>query len=155
MTGADRRLSITADLRVEVGGARASVTASGAHVTVHADSPVTLWSELNRAALPSSVGRMSGPRAVGRAADLLQHNGLDVQIEGPEGVLVRLGAGVHSRWGRALTGSSAVQPVSVRSLRPIATAAVLQSVPLRRSVGIAMIVAVAAAVGQRRRARVQ
>ena len=154
MTSADRRLSITADLRVEVGGAQATVTASGGHVTVRADSPVTLWSELNRAALPSSVGRVSGPRAVGRAADLLRDNGLDVQFEGPDGVLVRLGTGVHSAWGRSLTGSSAVQLVSLRSLRPIATAAVRQSVPIRRVVGVVLAAAVAV-VAVRRRARVR
>jgi hypothetical protein len=131
MTAAKPRLLITADLRVEVGGAEATVTASGSHVTVRADSPERLWSELNRAALPSSVGRVSGPRAVGRAAELLRDNGLDVQIEGPQGVLVRLGTGVHSGWGRSVFGSSAVQLVSLRSLRPIATAAVLQAVSRR------------------------
>lgn len=153
MTAADRRLSITADLRVEVGGAAAVVTADGGHVVVRADSPAALWSELNHAALPSSVGRISGPRAVGRAAELLRDNGLDVQIEGPSGVMVRLGTGVHSRWGRSLTGSSAVQLVSVRSLRPIATAAVLQSIPLRSLVGVALVAGVAIVLARRRRSR--
>ena len=156
MTPADQRLSITADLRLEVGGATATVTASGRHVTVRADSPVTLWSELNRAALPSSVGRVSGPRAVGRAAELLRDNGLDVQIEGPDGVLVRLGTGVHSGWGRSLTGSSAVQLVSWRSLRPIATTAVLQSIPFRGVLGVVLAGGAAAVVAiVRRRARHQ
>lgn len=151
MTSAQPRLSITADLRVEVGGTEASVTASGGHVRVRADSPQALWSELNQAALPSSVGRISGPRAVGRAADLLRDNGLDVEIEGPRGVLVRLGTGVDSRWGRSLTGSSAVQLVSLRSLRPIATTVVLQSIPLRRTLGVALAAGIAVAVAARRR----
>lgn len=153
MTSVERRLSITADLRMEVGGTTATVTASGGHVVVHADSPVTLWSELNQAALPSAVGRLSGPRAIGRAADLLRANGMDVRIEGPDGVLVRLGTGVHSAWSRSLFGSSAVQLVSVRSLRPIATAVLLQSVLLRRSVGVVLAAGVAIAIGTRRRAR--
>lgn len=155
MTVAGRRLSVTADLRLEVGGAEATVTASGGHVVVRADSPATLWSELNQAALPSAVGWVSGPRAVGRAAELLRANGLDVQIEGPGGVLVRLGTGVHSSWGRSLFGSSAVQLMSIRSLRPIATAALLQSVPVRRSVGVLLAAGVAIAIGLRRRARGQ
>jgi hypothetical protein len=153
MTAADRRLLITADLRLEVSGAQASVTASGSHVTVRADSPVTLWSELNRAALPSSVGRVSGPRAVGRAAELLREHGLDVQIEGPQGVLVRLGTGVHSALGRSVTGSSAVQLVSVRSLRPIASAAVAQAFSMRRVIGVAVAAGISVAVAVRRRAR--
>ncbi len=154
MTQADRRLSVTADLRVEVGGSSATVTASGTgHVVVRADSPQTLWSELNRAALPSSVGRVSGPRAVGRMADLLRDNGLDVELEGPRGVLVRLGTGVHSALGRSVTGSSAVQVVSVRSLRPIATAALLQSLSARRSVIVAVAAGLGAAVAVFRRVR--
>lgn len=154
MTAAQRRLLVTADLRLEVSGAEATVTASGSHVTVRADSPETLWTELNRAALPSSVGRVSGPRAVGRAADLLRDNGLDVQIEGPHGVLVRLGTGVHSGWGRSIFGSSAVQVESLRSLRPIATAAVRQAFSARRAVGVAIAAGVAlAAITVRRRAR--
>ena len=154
MTSADRRLSITADLHVEVGGTEATVTASGGHVRVLADSPQALWSELNQAALPSSVGRISGPRAVGRAADLLRDNGLDVEIEGPQGVLVRLGTGVHSGWGRSLTGSSAVQLVSLRALRPIATTVALQSLPGRRTIGLAIgagLAGAAAVVVRRRR----
>ena len=153
MTAAKRRLLITADLRMEVGGAEATVTAAGSHVTVRADSPETLWSELNRAALPSAVGRVSGPHAVGRAAELLRDNGLDVQIEGPQGVIVRLGTGVHSALGRSITGSSAVQLVSLRSLRPIATAAVRQAFSARRVIGVAIAAGAAIAVTVRRRAR--
>lgn len=153
MTAADRRLLITADLRLEVGGEKAAVTASGSHVVVRADSPATLWSELNRAALPSSVGRVSGPRAVGRAAEMLRDNGLDVEIAGPDGVLVRLGSGVHSVLGRSVTGSSAVQLVSLRSLRPIATAAVLQSRSMWRVLGATLAAVAAIAIAVRRGAR--
>ena len=155
MTAPAGRLAVTADFRMEVGGTTATVTGSGQHLVVRSPHPELLWAELNGAALPESVGRINGPRSVGRVAELLRQYGLDLDIEGPDGVLVRLGSGAHSWWGARLTGSSAVQLVSARSLPPMAANLLLHSRAGRGGVGVlaASVVgaAVAAVIRSRRR----
>jgi hypothetical protein len=140
------RLAVTADLRLEVGGTEATLKASGQHLVLRSAAPQSLWAELNHAALRQSVGTIHGPRAVGRAADLLRDSGLHLDIEGPAGVLVHLGDGAHSRWGRMVTGSGAVQVSSLRPLIPLVSSMLLHSQWARRSVAVVGAAGAAAAI---------
>ncbi len=133
-------VSVYADLRLDSDGERAHLVADGTALVLHTDSPLRLWSTINRAALPSGVGRVNGPRALGRAADLLAGAGLSVQVTGPSGTLVLLGNSADSTLGRVATGSPAVEFGSVRVLASTLSA----QVPVRRY-GLAALVAVLSA----------
>ncbi len=104
-SGPPSRLQVQADLRIDVDGVPARLTAEGDRLTLQSSRPERAW-----AAAPALVGRAAGPRWVGRAADVLADAGLTVDVVGPQGVVVSLGDGVGSRLGRAVTGSSAVRP---------------------------------------------
>jgi hypothetical protein len=113
---AARSLSVSADLRMESDGQRVHLVGDGSSLVVHSSDPLRLWSSMTSSALPSGVGRVSGPRAAGRAANALREAGIRVDIAGPNGVLVALGKGAGTPAGRALTGSSAVGFGSVRAV---------------------------------------
>ena len=115
-------LDLTADLTVEVDGSTARVTGSGHRLRIDADSPAALWAALSGAALPDAVGSVSGPRAVGRLADGLAALGLEAEINGPDGMLVKMGVPAPTRIGRALTGSGSVEFGAARALLPVGTA---------------------------------
>lgn len=94
------RLDLTADLRFALdapggGHATGTVTADGATVRVHTDSPTVLIRSLgsNDRARTAALG------------DLLSTTGVTVEVSGPRGAIARFGAGVDSRLGRLLTGS--------------------------------------------------
>lgn len=114
---AARSLSVFADLRMEADGQRVHLVGDGSSLILHSSDPVRLWSSLTESALPSGVGRVSGPRAAGRAADALRDAGLRVELTGPKGVLVTLGTGAGTPAGRLLTGSDALGFGSVRAIR--------------------------------------
>jgi hypothetical protein len=117
--GPNETLSVLADLDLDVDGRSARLAGNGQHLVLTSEDPAHLWDTLTRASLPSGIGQVSGPRAVGRAASLLSDNGLTLDIVGPRGTVVRLGADAHSWAGRLLTGSEAVQPSSVRAVLPV------------------------------------
>ena len=143
-------LSVSADLRIESDGQRAHLVGDGGSLILHTDQPLQFWSSINHAALPSGVGRVSGPRALGRVAGALDDAGITLDVTGPDGVLVRLGDGAGSRLGRLVTGSSAVGFGSVRLLASTLTA----RLPVRR-IAIAALAGLATvgvlAVARRRR----
>lgn len=116
--GPIRALSVSADLELLVDGRPAKLEGAGQHLVLTCEDPVHLWSTLSHAWLPARADQVSGTRAVGRAASALRDVGVTLDIAGPGGTLVRLGAGAHSRTGRLITGSPAVQPYSVRAVLP-------------------------------------
>jgi hypothetical protein len=145
-----RRTAVFADLRIETDGQRAHLVGDGTALVLHTDSPMRFWSTLNRAALPSGVGRVNGPRALGRAATALAEAGITVDVTGPDGMIVRLGDGAGSALGRLATGSSDVGFGSVR--------VVASTLSAQRSLGrygaaaaVATIVAVVMVAVRRRR----
>jgi hypothetical protein len=104
------KLSVQADLTIEVDGDVARLTADGSALTLTADHPERVWASVLASALPAGVGELDGPRAVGRVADQLADAGLTLQVTGPRGTVADLGYGVRSRAGRVITGSAAVRP---------------------------------------------
>ena len=133
---------VLADLRLESDGQRAHLVGDGTALVLHTDNPMRFWSEINEAALPPGVGRVNGPRALGRAADVLADAGLTVDVTGPDGMLVRLGGATGSPFGRLSTGSSAVQFGSPRLLLSTLTA----QLPVRRYAAAAAAIALAAGI---------
>lgn len=127
MPGRTRTLVVQADVRMVIDGHPAHLTGSGQDLRISTDSPAQLWAEVNRAELPSGLGRVNGPRAIGRLADQLAAYGLAVSVVGPTGEVVRLGARVSSRVGRIATGSTAVHFGSPRTLAPTLAQVVRQA----------------------------
>lgn len=111
-------VSVTADLDIEMDGVSARLEADGQRLVLRSDQPQLLWSSLTQASIPDSVGSVSGLRAAGRAARAMSEVGIHLDVEGPRGPVVSIGDGEHSLVGRLVTGSSAVQPGSIRSLLP-------------------------------------
>lgn len=126
MTGRGR-LGVVADLQLVVDGHRASLTGSGSELVMRSDDPAALWLAVVGADLPSGLGRVSGPRAVGRLADQLAGQGLGLSIEGPAGVLVRIGQDSYSTAGRLTTKSRSVRLGSPRAVAPVLIALVRQT----------------------------
>lgn len=117
--GARPEFSIEADLVLEVDGVEATVIGTGSDVTVRADDPIRVWASLSKAALPSGVGGVDGPRAMGRVADILHEQGLTVHIDGPRGRLLSLGDARPSAAGRLTTGSAHLRFGSLSALAPV------------------------------------
>jgi hypothetical protein len=97
---------------------------------------------VSRAALPAGVGRVGGPRALGRLASGLRDAGVRLEVRGPRGVLVALGDGVRSAAGRVTTGSAALRPGGPRALGPL----VLSDLRGRPAVLVPALAALAGAV---------
>jgi len=125
-TAAAHPLSVFADLRLETDGHSVQLVGDGQSLVVHTSDPRLLFRDVRKIALPAAVSGRTGRTALGRAATALRDAGLRVDVRGPDGVLVRLGDGTQSRFGRIVTGSSAVQFVTAMDL---GTAA---QVPVRR-----------------------
>ncbi len=143
------KLAVFADLRIETDGQRAHLVGDGRSLILHTDQPLRFWSSIDHAALPAGVGRVNGPRALGRVADALHDAGVTVDVTGPDGVLVRLGDGAGSRLGKLVTGSSAVGFGSVRLLASTVTA----RMPVGRiaaALGLAAVFGIVAVVRRRR-----
>ena len=113
---ADAVISVLADLWIDTDGQRLHLVGDGRSIVLHTSDPRRLTSALRKAPLPDGLDRERGRHAVGRAADALRANGLQVAVHGPDGVLLRLGRGADSRLGRVTTGSSAVAFGSPRDL---------------------------------------
>lgn len=139
-----RPLRIDADLHLQIDGRTATLTGTGQRLELTTDTPEAIWAAVTGAALPAGWGRVNGPRGVGRFADRLSGHGLAMTITGPGGPIVHLGEGAASWLGRAITGSSAVQPGTVRSFAPLVWSSARQSwtwrlAALTAGVGIAII----------------
>jgi hypothetical protein len=152
-TDPGQSLSVVADLRLETAGQRIQLVGDGQSLVLHTDHPFALFAAINRTARPSAIGPSSGRRGLGRAADALHRAGLRVDVRGPGGVLVSLGHGAGSRWGRLLTGSRAV---AVGPAREVA-ASLGAGLPLRRittaTITAAGVVVAALVVGRARKTR--
>ncbi len=127
MPGRTRTLVVQADVRMVLNGHPAHLTGSGQDLRISTDAPAAVWAEVSKAELPSGLGRVNGPRAVGRLADELADQGLAVSVVGPTGEVVRLGARVSSRLGRIATGSAAVHFGTPRTLAPTVVQLVRQA----------------------------
>ena len=149
-TAAEQSLSVVADLRLETAGQRIQLVGDGQSLVLHTDNPIALFTAINRTAWPSAVGPAGGRRGVARAADTLHRAGLRVDVRGPGGVLVSVGHGTGSFWGRLLTGS---RPVALGPVREVA-ASLGTGLPLRRITAASIVSAgVAVAVFAVRRTR--
>lgn len=144
------RLDVTADLAVEVDGVPATLTGSGGRLVLSASDPVALWSAVVSSDLPAGFGRVDGPRSLGRIADGLREAGVRLDVRGPRGPVVALGAGVTSAAGRLSTGSSALRPGGPRALAPLLISD-LRRRPLAAASAVAVLVALVATTLRRRR----
>ncbi len=151
-TAAGQSLSVVADLRLETAGQRIQLVGDGRSLVLHTDHPFALFAAINRTALPSAIGPSISRRGLGRAADTLHRAGLRVDVRGPGGVLVSLGRGAGSRWGRLLTGSRAVALGPARELAgSLGTGLPLGWITAASVTAVAVAVAVAARALRRRR----
>ncbi len=137
-TATGRPLSVFADLRFETDGHRVHLVVDGQALVVHTSDPRRLIHDVRNMSLPAAISPLTGRTAIGRAATELRNAGLRVDVRGPDGVLVHLGQGAESRFGRVVTGSSAVQFGTVRDL------SVAARVPVKR---MAVLVVAGIAVG--------
>lgn len=140
-------LSVFADLRFDADGHRVHLVGDGHSLVLHSSDPRLLLSGLRQLSLPSEMSGLRGRTVVGQAASALRDAGLRVDVRGPEGVLLQLGRGAGSRFGRWVTGSSAVSFGSVRNL------GAATRLPVRTIAAVAAVTAVVGAVLVRRRVR--
>jgi hypothetical protein len=113
------RLDVTADLVLSVDGVPATLTGSDGRLVLESADPAALWSAVVTSDLPAGIGRVDGPRGLGRLADGLRDAGVRIDVRGPRGPVASLGAGVTSAVGRVSTGSSALRPGGPRALAPL------------------------------------
>ena len=102
------RLDVTADLSIDVDGVTARLTGRGSRLVLTSAQPERVFDAAVSSMLPAGVGSISGPRAVGRVADLLREAGVRLEVRGPQGLVAAIGDDVRSPTGRLLTGSDAV-----------------------------------------------
>ena len=142
-------LHVESDLTFAVDGpfgpSTGTVRASGSRVTVSTSDPASLLD----AVLGADTGGAPTPAAVG---DLLADIGLTVEVVGPRGPVVTVGAGVESTIGAWASGTKHVRPGSLRATGPLAVARIRRSRPTRGQVaiGVAAVVALVAADVTRR-----
>jgi hypothetical protein len=119
-----RRLTVEADLHLDLGGRSARLTGSGRELTLQLSDPADALTHVGAALLPRA-GRLT-PRRVGMLADRLRAAGLRLAVRGPGGPLLVLGQEGPGPLGW-LTRSPYVAPG-----RPLALARVVAAVVLRR-----------------------
>jgi len=152
-TAAAGPFSVFADLRLETDGHRVHVVGDGQSLVVHTSDPRRLLRDVRHLSLPAHFSSVVGRTALGRAADGLRDVGIRVDVRAPDGVLVRLGEGHGSRFGKVVTGSSAVQFGRARDLAaafPIAGAAEMPAKRIRVLVVAGIWVGVALLLRRRR-----
>lgn len=128
-------LRFAGDVSFTVDGTAGTVTGDGDTVRVHANDPVKVWD--------AALGSVStGPAMLRSAARLLHDQGVRVEVSGPAGRLVLVGAGVSSPIGVVLTGSPHVRLGSPQAVRPLAVAQARRSLAglLRDPTGAAVMV---------------
>ena len=126
-TAAAGPFSVFADLRLETNGHRVHLVGDGHSLVVHTSDPRRLLRDVRQMSLPAQITSVAGRTALGRAADGLREVGFRVDVRAPDGVLVRLGDGPGSRFGRVITGSSAVEFGTFRELSAAA------GIPVKRA----------------------
>ena len=149
-------LTIEADLRIDVDGRGASLVSDGRRLTFTSEAPGELWASLGGSTFGGLARPREGAKAVGRIAEALGAQDIELHLVGPRGELVRLGSGAHSWWGRALTGSRLVQVGPLRSVRSLGVSVVRGSRlfwPATSAVGVAATAVVVVAVRGRRNRR--
>jgi hypothetical protein len=108
-------VAVFADLHIVTDEHRLHLVGDGRSLVLHSSDPRRLAAALRGLPLPAGPV-VSGRRAVGRAANTLRDNGMQVAVRGPDGALLHLGDGHGSRLGRLLTGSPAVSFGTPREL---------------------------------------
>jgi len=108
-------LYVDSDLTFSIEGpsgpSTGSVRASGSRVTVRTSDPVSMV----EAVLGADCGGSRTPAAVG---DFLADVGLTVDVIGPKGLVVTMGAGVESSIGAVVGGTRKMRLGSLRSAGP-------------------------------------
>ncbi len=84
-----RRLTVEANLRLDLGGQPARLTGSGSELTLQLTDPADALTHVGAALLPRA-GRLT-PRRLGWLADRLQTAGLRLTVRGPGGPVLVLG----------------------------------------------------------------
>ena len=110
------RLVVESDLTFSISGAQdveGRVEASGSEIRVTTSDAAATW----EAALGS---QSTGGAALSFAADRLAESGLVLVVDGPDGEVARVGAGIDSRLGRLASGSARVRLGSPRAVAPLA-----------------------------------
>lgn len=151
MTRPPQAVEVEADLRLDVDGHAATLIGSGADLTLFCAEPSALLGQLSYAPVPVGVGRVDGPRTLGRAAAALDRAGLRLSVTGPGGAVLVLGRGQDSRVGRLVTGSRRARFGSTRALRPVVAAEVVrraQRVPGRAVLGGLALLAAAVVIAR-------
>ena len=146
-------LTIEADLRIMVDGRAASLKSEGRRLTFTSESPGELWASLGGSTFGGLAGPREGAKAVGRIAEALAAQNIDLRLVGPQGELARLGSGARSWWGGALTGSRLVQAGPLRSMRSLGVSVIRGSRlfwPATAGVGVAAVAVAVVAVRGRR-----
>ena len=115
----------------------------GPVLRVRADDPGAAWEGV-RSAVP-------GGASIGQLADLLDGEGLSLEVSGPDGVLTTLGAGADSALGRVVTGSRRVQLGGLVAVRPLVGPELRRLLRTRRRE--LLVVAVVTVLSARRRWR--
>ncbi|SHG46134.1 hypothetical protein [Geodermatophilus nigrescens] len=121
----DRRLEVTADLRLEVDGVPVRVEASGSEISVTSDDVRRLFAAVRVAGGAATQGS-PGRTELARVADTLAGHGLTARLDGPAGRVLSLGADVDSPAGSALLGTrrARLHPAgALRSSGPVPVAA--------------------------------
>jgi hypothetical protein len=137
-------LTIEADLRIDVDGRGASLKSEGRRLTFTSEAPGELWASLGGSTFGGLAGPRDGAKAVGRIAETLAAQGIELHLVGPQGELARLGSGAHSRLGRVLTGSTLVQLGPLRIVKSVGVSIVRGS---RLFWPVASVLGVVAAAG--------
>ncbi|MGY1653969.1 MYXO-CTERM sorting domain-containing protein [Geodermatophilus sp. SYSU D01119] len=120
----DRRLEVTADLRLEVDGVPVRVEASGSEISVTSDDVRRLFAAVRVAGGAATQGS-PGRTELARVADTLADHGLTARLDGPAGRVLSLGADVDSAAGSAFLGTrrARLHPAgAVRSSGPVPAA---------------------------------
>lgn len=126
-----RPLRIDSDLTFSVDGPSGSSTGR----VDAAESKVTI-SVTNPAAVVGSVlgNRPQNATAIG---DLLAQSGVTVEVVGPRGPVISVGAGVDSAVGALLSGSRHLRLGSLRAAAPLLRARLMLPTPARRPLAVA------------------
>ena len=146
----DGPLIIHSDLTFSVDGpggpSSGRIEAAGSRLTVHASDPVAAMDAAFGARGPAS----NTPAAV---ANFLAERGLTVDVVGPRGPVVTLGAGVQSAVGGLVSGSRHVRLGSPRGVTPFLAARLTPTASVRRGLlfGAAVAAALLASAVVRRR----
>ena len=145
----DRQLHVDSELTFAVdspaGASTGTVQASGSRVTVRTSDPVAVMGAV------MDAGGASSASAVG---PLLADLGLTVDVVGPRGLVVSMGAGVESANGALVSGTRHVRFGSARSVGPLALARIRRpDVGRPVTIGAVALVALVVELARRRLAR--